>query len=104
MWGLCITVQLLEPGHLRLPNHNLSWKQKILKFFCKKRTINQGCCPTGSQSPEAPTICLSVTRISNKEPEQVPIKTYDSHANFWLMNDKIPYSFSAHEMKLENVW
>ena len=51
----------------------------------------------GSQSPEAPTICLSVTKISNKEPEQMP-KTYDSHANFWLMNDKIPYSFLTHEM------
>ena len=79
-------------------------KTKDSQDFLQKRTINQGCCPTGSQSPGVPMIRLSVTKISNKEPEQVPIKTYDSHANFWLMNNKIPYSFSAHEMKLENVW
>ena len=42
----------------------------------------QGCCLTGARSPEAPTICLLVTKMSNQEPKQV-FKMHDSLAHFW---------------------
>ena len=42
---------------------------------------------------------LRVTKISNKEPEWVP-KTYDSRANFWWTNNKIPCSFCTFETKM----
>ena len=37
----------------------------------------QGCCLMGARSPEVSTICSLETKISNKEPAQVP-KTFDS--------------------------
>ena len=56
----------------------------------------------GTWLPEAHTISPQVTKISNREPEQVP-KTYDFQANFWWMNNQIPCSFCIFEKKMENV-
>ena len=55
----------------------------------------QGCCLTGTRSPEAPMICPQMTKISNKEPTWAP-KTYDSFAKFQSTNNKIPCSFCTY--------
>ena len=60
--------------------------------------LGQGCCLTGAQSPEAPTICPWATKISHKEPPWAP-KTYDSYANFQRTNDKIPCLLCTCEIK-----
>ena len=46
----------------------------------------------GTWLTETRMISPQVTKISNREPEQVP-KTYDFQANLWWMNNKIPCSF-----------
>ena len=44
------------------------------------KTMTQGCCLAGTQSPEVPMICLRATKMLNKELARVP-KTYDSYGN-----------------------
>ena len=48
------------------------------------------------------TIYPWATKISNREPKQVP-KTYDSQANFQWTNNKIPCSFCTFETTKENI-
>lgn len=43
-------------------------------------------------------ICPRVTKFQARSPAWVP-KTYDSYANFWWMNDKIPCLFCTCEMQ-----
>ena len=46
------------------------------------RHKHQGCCLTDAQSPEAPTVCLQATKISNKD----PIWTPSLSVRFWNEN------------------
>ena len=48
------------------------------------------------------TIYPWATKISNREPKQVP-KTYDSQANFQWTNNKIPCSFRTFETTKEHI-
>ena len=58
--------------------------------------VYQGGCLISAWSPVAPTICPWVTKILNKESDQVP-KIYTFQANFWRTNNKIPCSFCTFE-------
>ena len=68
----------------------------------------QGCWVRAARSPEVPTICQRATKLLNKEPTWA-LETHDSygnsfHANFQWTNNKIPSSFCAFEMKMQNAW
>ena len=75
-----------------------------LRWFTTKeslarRHLKQGCCLTGAQESEDPTIYPR----ANREPERAPL-TYDSQTNFQWTNNKIPCSFCTFKMTTENVW